>query len=113
MTQSVSILALTVVANGAQSAHRFVGADLAEAVAAANAFGVTRTDAADGETVAVDVLGTAIVEAGGAIAAGAGVEVGANGKAVTKSLGVTVARLAPGASASADGDLVEVVLIPN
>jgi len=113
MSQSVSILALTVEAAGALTAHRFVGANLSQAGAGANAYGVARTDAAIGESVAVDVLGTAIVEAGAAIAAGAEVEVNASGKAVTQSAGVAVGRLAPGESAQADGDLVEVILFPN
>lgn len=112
-SQSISLLALTVTAAGALTAHRFVGTDLNQAGAGANAYGVARTDAAAGEQVAVDIAGTAVVEAGGAIAAGAAVEVDASGRAVTRSTGVTVGRLAPGASAAAAGDLVEVILIAN
>lgn len=113
MSQSVSTLTLTAVAAGALVANRFVGTDLQQAGAGENAYGVARTAAASGDPVPIDVLGTAIVEAGAAIAAGAAVEINASGKAVTQSAGVTVGRLAPGESASADGDLVEVVLIAN
>lgn len=113
MAQKISLLALTANANGAITALRFVGHDGAVATAAGNALGVACTAAADGEDFPVDVIGTTVVEAGAAIAEGAEIEVGANGKAVTQSAGVTVARMAPGSSASADGDLVEVLLIAN
>lgn len=111
--QHISLLALTVNAAGALNPHRFVGHDGNTAVAAGNALGVARTAAAIGEDLAVDVIGTAIVEAGGAISAGAEIEVGADGVAVTKNAGVTVARIAPGESASAAGELIEVLLIAN
>lgn len=113
MSQSISLLALTVSAAAALTAHRFVGHDGDLAGAGANALGVTRTDAALDEQVAVDVIGTAQVESGGALAAGALVESDASGRAITKSAGVTVARLAPGASAAGAGELVEVILIAN
>lgn len=51
--------------------------------------------------------------AGGAIAAGAALQVGADGKAITADAGKVVARAAPGATATADGDVLEVILIPN
>lgn len=111
--QSISILTLSMIASGALTANRFVGTDNATAVAAGNTYGVTRTDGADGEIVPVDVLGTTLVEAGGVIAPGGAIEVGTGGKAVAKAAGVTVARLAPGQAAAADGKLVEVVLIQN
>lgn len=113
MPQSIPVLTLSVTASGALTKHRFVGHDGAAAAAAGNTLGVARSDAAVGDVVGVDVLGTAVVEAGAAIAAGAAVEVDANARAVTKSAGVTVGRLAPGASAAAAGDLVEVILIAN
>ena len=56
-------------------------------------------------------MGTAVVTAGAAIAKDAAVEVGTAGKAVTKSTGVTVARALQ--AAAADGDRIEVMLIPN
>lgn len=110
---SIPLLTLSVQATAALTKDRFVTAGGAVATAAGRALGVTRSDAAIGERAPVDVLGTTVVTAGGAIAADAAVEVGATGKAVTLASGVKVGRLAPGSSAAADGDLVEVILIPN
>lgn len=110
---SLPILTLTAIASGAVTAHRFCGPDGATATAAGNAIGVFDTDAADGQAVTVNALGTTIVEAGGAIGPGGEIEVGAAGKAVAKNAGVTTGRLAPGEEALADGDLVEAILIPN
>ena len=110
---SIPVLTLSVKATAALTAHRFCTGAGAVPAGAARALGVARTDAAIGELAPVDVLGVAVVTAGAAIAAEALVEVGTAGKAVTKSAGVTVGRLAPGAVAAADGDLIEVILIPN
>lgn len=111
--QFVSLLTVAVTATAAITGQRFVTGAGVAATAAGNALGVARADAASGELVPVDVLGTALVTAGGAIAANAAVEVGAGGKAVTLASGKQVARLAPGSSAAADGDVVEVIIIPN
>lgn len=111
MTQAISVLALSVTASTAITAERFVTATGAVATAAGNAFGVARSQAASGELFTTDVLGTAIVVAEEAIAAGALVEVGATGKAAAKSAGVTVARALQ--AAAADGDRIEVLLIAN
>lgn len=111
--QNTSILALTVMAIGVVAAHRFVGHDGNVAAAAGNALGVACSDAVANDAMPVDVIGTTVVEAGAAIAAGAAVQVDATGRAVTKTAGVTVARLAPGESAAAAGEFVEVLLIAN
>lgn len=111
--QNISLLTLSMIITAAVTAERFMSPTGGVATAAGNSAGVTRTSGAIGDLVPVDVLGTAVVTAGAAIAAGAAIEVGANGKAVTKSAGVTVARAAPGATAAADGDRIEVLLIPN
>jgi hypothetical protein len=113
MRQARPVQALTVTAVGAITAARFVGTDGDQAAAAANAFGVAETDAAAGDALAVTSLGTAIVETGAAIAAGALVEADASGRAVTRSAGAILGRLAPDESASAAGQFVEVILIPN
>lgn len=109
--QSIEILSLPVKATAALTSRRFVTVAGAVPAAGANALGVARSDGATGETVAVDVLGTAVVEAGGAISAGAAVEVDASGRAVTQSTGVTVGRALEAAAAA--GDFIEVLLIPN
>lgn len=110
--QSQPILNLSTVAAGAIGEARFVGVDNAQAGAAANTLGVAGF-AADGagEVIPVTALGTAVVEAGGIIAAGGPVETDANGKAVAKAAGPTVARALQ--AAGADGDFIEVMLIPN
>ena len=109
--QSTSLLALTVLATAAITAERFVTGAGATAAAAGNCLGVARSDAKIGEHTPVDVLGTAIVVAGGPIAADGLIQVGANGKAVAKAAGATVARALT--AATADGDRIEVFLIPN
>lgn len=110
--QSISLLTLSVVSAGAVAAGRFVTHTGAQAGAAANTLGVTRSAvAAANETVPVDVIGTAVVESGAAIAAGAALETDASGRAVTKASGPTVARALQAASAA--GEFIEVLLIPN
>ena len=111
--QNISLLTLSVKAAAVLAAQRFVSPTGGVATAAGNALGVSRSDTAIGDYAPVDVLGTALVIAGGAIAAGAAVEVGAAGAAVTLAAGKAVARLAPGAVALAANDVVEVILIPN
>lgn len=109
--QSSSLMFLAVKAAGAIGEYRFVNPSGAQAGAGENALGVSRYAAATGAYVAVSALGTAIVEAGAAIAAGAAIQSDASGRAITKDTGATVARALQAASAA--GDFVEVVLIPN
>lgn len=106
----IPLLTLTVVAAAALSEHQAVGYDGDVATAAGAMQGLATTDAALGDPVAVDVLGTSVAIAGAAVAVGAALEVGAGGKLVTKAAGVTVARALQ--AAAADGDLFEVMLIP-
>lgn len=109
--QSLSVLALTIIATATVTAERFITATGATATAGGNALGVTRSDGKAGDALPVDVLGTAVVTAGGVIAQGALVEVGATGNAVAHDEGVAVARALT--AAAADGDRIEVFLIPN
>ncbi|OIO04835.1 MAG: DUF2190 domain-containing protein [Desulfovibrionaceae bacterium CG1_02_65_16] len=109
--QCTTLMALPVKAAGAVDEYRFVTATGAQAGAGANALGVSEFAAATGEMVSVANLGTAIVEAGAAIAAGAAVQSDADGRAVTKDAGATVARTLEAAAAA--GDFIEVALIPN
>jgi len=111
MSQNRSILTLATTATDAITAGRFVIGAGTHAVAAGVARGVAVTDGAIGDLVPTDVLGTAVVTAGAAIAANALLEVGAAGKAVTKAAGVTVA-VALAAAGAAD-EPIEVLLIPN
>ncbi|MBF0610365.1 MAG: DUF2190 family protein [Magnetococcales bacterium] len=109
--QSVPVMALTVTASSAVAAGRFVTVAGGQAGAGVNTLGVARFAAASGELLTVDVLGTAIVEAGAAISLGAAVETDANGKAVTLDAGPAVGRVLQAASGA--GSFVEMVLIPN
>jgi hypothetical protein len=111
MTQKIPVLSIAIAATAAITAERFITATGAVATAAGNAIGVATTGAAIGDQVNTDVLGTSVVMAGAAIAKGAAIEVGTAGKAVTKASGVTVARALQ--AATADGDRIEVALIPN
>lgn len=111
MPQKIQTLTLTLFAAVAITAERFVTATGQVATAAGNASGVAESDAAIGAPFPVISLGTAIVTAGGAIAKGARVEVGAGGKAVTRTAGITVGEALE--AADADGDRIEVRLIPN
>jgi len=110
--QSISLLALTLALTGTVTANRFVQVDGTLAGAGENAIGVARTDGVSGDDIAVDVLGTAVVEAGAAVAAGATIKADANGKAITWATSGAKIAIALQA-ASADGDLIEVLLIPN
>lgn len=111
---NISILTLTVVAGGAVAAERFVTQSGSYPVAGAAAIGVTRTSAAQaGDLLPVDVLGTSIVEAGGAITLDAALMADAQGRAVPLTVGSKspVAR-ALGTAAGA-GDRIEVLLVPS
>jgi hypothetical protein len=109
--QSISLLTLSRTAAAALTAARFVSTGNGVPGAGANTLGVTRTDAASGALVAVDAVGTAVVEASAAIADGASIETTNDGRAVTKTTGIAVARALQAAAGA--GDKIEVLLIPN
>lgn len=98
-TQKTPVLTRTRPATGAISAYLAVTALGAVAAAGSEAFGWATSDAAIGEDFAVDLLGTTTALAGEAIAAGADVEVGADGKMVVHDAGAKcgVAMFAAGA----------------
>lgn len=108
---SRSVFTDSIVAAGTITAHQAVGWDGDVASAAGNAAGFACTDAASGEVLAIDQLGTTVAIAGEQIAAGAELEVGSGGKLVTQDAGVTVARAVQ--AASGDGAEFEVFIIPN
>lgn len=110
--QSIAVLTLSIQASGAIVANRFVTPAGDQAEADENTLGVARSNAADGEQVAVDVLGTAVVEAGAAIAAGATVKSNAAGKAITWASSGAKVGIALEA-ATGDGSFIEVLLIQN
>ncbi|MEX2475060.1 DUF2190 family protein [Marinobacter sp.] len=108
--QKFAVMTHTVIAAAAVTQHRFVALTGVHATAGGNAFGISTSDAADGDQLAMDCLGSSIVEASGAIEEGDGIEVGAAGVAITADTGTVVARAL---QAAADGDLFEVFIIPN
>lgn len=106
------ILTLSVAAAALVLEHRAVGQDGNYAAPGTAAFGVTTEDApAIGTHVGVDLLGTTIVTAGAAIAKNTLLEVGVDGKLITKTTGIEVARAMQ--LAGADGDKLEVFLLPK
>lgn len=110
--QSIPLLTLTLALTGTVAANRFVKADGTQSVADANTFGVARTAGVSGDKVPVDVMGTAVVEAGAAVAAGATVKADASGRAITwASSGAKVGQALDVATAA--GQMIEVLLIPN
>jgi hypothetical protein len=111
--QAIDLLVLTATAVAVITDERFVSTTGGVPSAGANTLGVAKSQAASGEKFPVVASGTAIVESGGALAAGAAIETDNQGRAVTKNTGVTVARLAPGETAAGAGEKVEVILIQN
>lgn len=110
--QSISLLALTVALTGTVAANRFVTPAGAQAGADANTLGVTRHAGVSGENASVDVIGTAVVEAGAAIAAGATLKSDASGRAITwVTSGGRIAIALQAATAA--GQFIEVLLLPN
>lgn len=110
--QAFSVLPLTIVASATLVADRFITAAGAVPAADANVLGVVRQAAVSGDKVTVDVLGTAIVEAGAAVAVGATLKTDASGRAITWVTAGAKVGLALQA-ASAAGQFIEVLLIPN
>ena len=108
---SKSVLTLGVLAAVAITQGRAITAAGAVAAGAARSVGIAETDAAIGARVPYTALGTALATAGAAIAVGALVEVGTAGKLITRSAGVSVGTALT--AAAADGDQIEVLLIPN
>jgi len=110
--QAIPLLNLSLLLAGTVVADRFVTVAGAQTGADGYALGVARAAGVAAERVGVTVQGTAVVEAGAAIAAGATLKVDASGRAitwVTSGARVGIALQA----ASAVGDKIEVLLLPN
>lgn len=102
------VLTTTIKTTGKVVANRFVGHSGKQAAADEKVYGVAPYDADSGDTLAVDILGIAVVEAGGVLAVGDDVSADAQGCAV-KTAGGKVAGTARTAAAAA-GDLIQVFL---
>jgi len=105
------LLSLPLKLTAAVAEYTFVDLSGANSVAAAYAFGLADQGGAIGDVIKTNILGTARMVAGAAIAKGALVEVGANGRGVTKNAGITVARALEAAVGA--GSVIEVLQLPN
>ncbi len=114
MNPSRPILTLTVTASATLVNNRAVTLAGAYPSAGALAFGITRTDAASGDPIPVDVMGTAIAEAGAAFSADVPLMVGTSGKLIAHDGdGDKHAVARSMEAATADGQMVEVLLVPS
>ncbi|QEY24936.1 DUF2190 family protein [Neisseria animalis] len=101
------VLTTTVKAASPIVANRFVNFENKQAKAGEAVLGVSPYDCDEGDTAAVDVIGIALVEAGGAVAAGVEVGADAQGCAVTGAAKVAGTALT---AAEAAGDIIRVLL---
>lgn len=106
-----SLMSVTRVAAATLIGERFVTLAGAIPAAAAGSVGVLRADAVSGDLIALDVIGTAVVEAGAAVADGALIETDNLGRAITKASGVVLGRALQAASGA--GVKIEVLLFGN
>ena len=114
MNPSISTLALTVIATAALINNRAVNQAGAYPSAGGLAFGITRSDAAIGDPTPVDVQGTAIATAGAAFSKDVPLMVGTDGKLIAHDAdGDKHAVARSMEAATADGQLVEVLLVPS
>lgn len=111
---NIALLTLTAIASATVAASRFVTTAGAYPAAGGIPLGVTRSNGVAGDPIPVDVLGTAIVEAGAAISADAPLMVTATGKVIThdgdgdkNAIGRALE------AAAADGSFIEVLLVPT
>ena len=110
--QNIPVLTLTVALTGTVAANRFITPAGAQAGADGATLGVCRSPGVAGDKAPVDVLGTAVVEAGAAFALGASLKTDSSGRAITWATSGAKVGIALQA-ATAAGQLVEILLIPN
>jgi len=112
-SQKFALLTLTVTATGAVSPHRFVsfaGAQLA--VAGALALGVSTFQAVANDDLALDVIGTTVVESGAAVAVGDAIVSDASGRGIENpAVGGEVVLGYALDAATAAGEFIEVLLV--
>jgi len=110
---NISLLTLTVVAAATIAANRFIERDGTYPAAGGNALGVTRFEGVSGDLLAVDVLGTTIVECGAPVTVDAALMVDAAGKVVPLA-GLSKQAVGRALEAgAADGSKIEILLIPS
>jgi hypothetical protein len=110
MQGSFALLVLNVAAGGALATARGVTAAGAYPSAGAGIRGVTRTLAVNsGDLVPIDVMGTTLVESGGAVTKDAAQMIDSTGRIVDKTSTNVVVGYALGSAAGA-GTLVEMII---
>lgn len=109
--QNLAVLALSLKLSGTVTANRFVTPAGAQAGAGANTLGVCRQSGVSGDMATIDVLGTAQVESGAAVAVGATIAADSSGRGITWASGAKVGLALEAATAA--GQIIEVLLIPN
>lgn len=110
--QSFPLLTLPLLLSATVGAERFVTAAGAQSGAAAGAIGVTRSAGVSGELVSTDVIGTAVVAAGAAVAKGDTLKSDATGRAIPRA-GAGIALAVALQAATAADERIEVLLIPS
>lgn len=112
MTTQAILQTMTLTSTAVLAKHRYVDFDGGYSTAALNAFGVTAEAVANiGDDFLAILQGKTIVEAGAAIAVNALVEIGVDGKVVTKAVGIAVGRCVK--ATGADGELAEIIQFLN
>ncbi len=110
--QNISLLSLALTLSATVSANRLVTFAGAHVGAGANSYGVSRSSGVSGDKITIDVLGTAVIEAGAAVTAGDTIKSDATGRAITwATSGAKVGQALQAATAA--GQMIEVLLIPN
>ncbi|MCH9779722.1 MAG: DUF2190 family protein [Alphaproteobacteria bacterium] len=111
MSQAVSLLSLTAAAADSIAAHRAVAFNKKQhANTAVPMFGVSTRDVVTGENFVLTVEGTAVCEAGGAIAANDAVMVSTNGTFVKHDSSATKMVVGYALEAAADGATFEMII---
>lgn len=108
-----AILTLTVIAAATLATARFVEQDGTYPTAGGKALGVTRFDAVSGDPVAVDVIGTTMVECGAAVTKDDSLMVDATGRVVPLAGSAKFPCGRALAAGAAAGALIEILLIPS
>ncbi|RIX79124.1 capsid cement protein [Acidovorax cavernicola] len=108
-----AILTLTVIAAAATATARFVTTGGVYPAAGGKALGVARFDAAIGDPVAVDVIGTAMVECGAAVVKDDFLMVDATGRVVPLAGSAKHPCGRALAAGAAAGAVIEVLLTPS
>jgi hypothetical protein len=103
---------LSIPASGAVTVYRGVGYNGAQATVAGQAvLGFANEAGVDGRNFTVNVIGTMLAEAGGAVNVGDALDVDASGRVVTHTTGIICGRAL--AAATAAGQVIEILSAGN